>query len=131
VASISEQEQLGSGLDIRLDGAGHPRIAFTLGGNIGVYACDGADCIDEGAPWQLLEVELARSLPRDSIILWPNCTISAWDLSDPSLVLGEDRSMLVGYQATDVSGGVTTTDPTKPACLAGADMTLSRLARVR
>ena len=131
VASISEQDQLGSGVQIQLDAQDHPSIAFTLANNIGVYECKGGDCISEGAPWDLKEVELTSSLPVDDIIFWPNCTVAGWAFQDPSLVLGASGAMYVGYQAADLSGGATTSDPTKPACLAGADMVLSRLALLR
>jgi len=46
-------------------------------------------------------------------------------------VLGADGEMFVGYQAEDLTGGATTADPTKPACLAGADMVLTRMALLR
>lgn len=131
VASISEQDEIGSGVSIQLDAADHPSIAFTLVNNIGVYQCKGTDCINEGAPWDLKEIELTTSLPVDSIILWPNCTIAGWAFQDPSLVLDAAGAMYVGYQAEDISGGASTIDPTKPACLAGADMVLTRLALMR
>jgi hypothetical protein len=132
VALISEHDAIGSGVQIQLDAAGHPNIAFTLADSIGVYQCNGSNCIDEGAPWNLKEVEMASSLPPDDLgIFWPNCTIAGWALQDPSLVLGSGGELFVGYQAEDLTGGATTRDPTKPACLAGADMVLTRLALLR
>jgi hypothetical protein len=125
---ISDNAQLGSGVDIALDRNDNPRLAFTLADNIGVYSCDGVDCAGEQSTWNLNKVEFAADLPKDDIILWPNCTIDAWVLKDPSIVLGAGDSVRVGYQATDLSGGFHTSDPTKPACLAGTDMTMSRLA---
>jgi hypothetical protein len=116
---------------VQLDAQDHPNIAFTLGDNIGVYQCKGSDCINEGAPWDLKEIELTTSLPVDDIIFWPNCTIAGWAFQDPSLVLDDGGAMYVGYQAEDLSGGASTTDPTKPACLAGADMVLTCLALMR
>jgi hypothetical protein len=128
VAAISDRAEIGSGVDIRLDDGNHPRIAFTLADNIGIYHCEGSDCAGAQATWDLSKVEFAVDIPKDNIILWPNCTIDGWVLRDPSLVLGAGGSAFVGYQATDLSGGARTLDPTKPACLAGKDMTLSRLA---
>ena len=96
-----------------------------------MYQCDEADCVDEDARWDLKEIELTKSLPVDDIIFWPNCTIAAWAFQDPSLVLDDNGAMYVGYQAEDISGGASTIDPTKPACLAGADMVLTRLALMR
>lgn len=132
VASISEQDQLGSGVSIQLDGTGHPSIAFALGNNIGVYQCTTADCITEASTWDLTQGELSTSVPADELgIFWPNCTIAGWRLRDPSLALGAHGELFVGYQAEDLTGGATTADPTKPACLAGADMVLTRLALLR
>ncbi|HKU39975.1 MAG TPA: hypothetical protein VJR89_17565, partial [Polyangiales bacterium] len=127
---MSEHEELGAGVDIALDAKDHPRFTFTLDDNIGLYACDAADCTIENSPWKLTKVEYAGEVPADSIILWPNCTIDAWLLHDPSLALAPDGSVRVAYQATDISGGVRTVDPTQPACVAGKDMTLSRMAVV-
>jgi hypothetical protein len=129
-APISDNDALGSGLDLELEDGVHPRIALTLADSIGVYACSDSDCIAEDSQWDLLEVERAVDVPPDGIILWPNCTISGWMLSDPALVLDARGDFIAGYQASDISGGVTTVDPTKPACLAGADMTLTRLALI-
>ena len=52
----------------------------------------------------------------------------AWFLHDPSLALRSDGSAIVAYAARDISGGVSTTDPTKPRCVAGTDMILGRIA---
>lgn len=128
-ALISQQDQLGAGVDMELDLADRPRMAFTLADNIGVYSCESSDCTSKEATWDLHEVEFATELPRDNIILWPNCTIDTWVLHEPSLVI-DDGFAFVGYQATDSSGGFENTDPTKPECLAGKDMTLARLAHL-
>jgi hypothetical protein len=125
---MSKLPQLGAGVDIAVDAKGYPRFVFTLDDNIGLYHCDAADCVAEEAQWTLTKVEFAADLPPDGIILWPNCTIDAWVLHDPTVAVAADGSVRVGYQATDLSGGVTTIDPTKPACVAGKDMTLSRMA---
>lgn len=130
LALISENDGLGSGVDIQVDARDQPRVALTLGHNIGIYHCEGDACAGNDASWNLSKVEFATDLAKDPIILWPNCTSDAWSLHDPSLVLGAGGSALVGYEATDLSGGARTIDPTKPACVAGKDMTLSRLAQV-
>ncbi|HKP63977.1 MAG TPA: hypothetical protein VJV78_44890 [Polyangiales bacterium] len=127
---MSDHEELGSGVDIALDAKDRTRFVFTLDDNIGLYSCDAADCTIENSPWELTKVEFAGEVPKDSIILWPNCTLDAWLLHDPSLALATDGSVRVAYQATDISGGFRTVDPTKPACVAGKDMTLSRMAVV-
>jgi hypothetical protein len=129
-ALIQESERLGSGVDLALDEDESPRIALTFADSIGMYRCDTAECTGEQSSWELAEVEMATDVPPDNIILWPNCTVSAWVLQDPSLALGPGGSALVGYQASDLSGGAQTLDPTKTRCLAGADMTLTRLARL-
>jgi hypothetical protein len=101
----------------------------TLNDNIGLYHCDAADCTAEDAIWDLTKVEFSTDLAKDDIILWPNCTVDAWVLHDPSLALLPDGGVRVGYQATDISGvPAQTQDPTKPPCLAGKDMTLARMA---
>ncbi len=128
-ALISDQDQLGAGVDVVVDALGRPRVAFTLADNIGVYLCDDQPCTSETATWDLSKVEFASDLPQDDVILWPNCTLDAWVLHQPSLVI-DDGFAFVGYQATDLSGGLQTTDPTKPPCLAGPDMTLARLAHL-
>jgi len=129
-ARLSDHEELGSGLDIALDAKDAPSFVFTLDDNIGLYRCEASDCTDADAPWELTKVEFAGEVPKDNIILWPNCTLDVWLLHDPSLALAPDGSVRVAYQATDISGGVRTIDPTKPACVAGKDMTLSRMAIV-
>ena len=63
----------------------------------------------------------------DRIFLEWNCTIGAWFLHSPSIALTSDGKPRVGYQSRDVSGGVSRPDPTKPRCVAGTDMTFSRL----
>lgn len=127
-AVISENSSIGAGLDLALDAQDHPRLAFTLGYNIGLYSCNAKDCLAEDVSWTLDKVEFASDLPKDSIILYPNCTVDAWFLHNPSLALTSEGKARIGYQASDVSGGWERPDPTKPDCAAGADMTLSRLA---
>jgi hypothetical protein len=127
-ALMSKLPQLGSGVDIAVDAKNHTRFVFTLDDNIGLYSCDAPDCTTDGADWTLTKVEFAADLPPDGISLWPNCSVDAWILHDPTLALALDGAVRVGYEATDLSGGVATIDPTKPACIAGKDMTLSRLA---
>ena len=125
---ISNHAQIGAGLDLALDRQGHPRVAYTVGYNIGLAFCDDASCVGETSKWDLTKVELGSDLPKDDIILWPNCTIDAWFLHSPSIALTAEGSPRVGYQARDVSGGFDRPDPTRPRCRAGTDMTFSRFA---
>ena len=91
--------------------------------------CDAADCTTEDAAWSLDTVEHATDIPTDNIFLFPNCTVGGWLLHDPSLALRPDGSPVIAYSARDISaGGVTTTDPNEPACVAGTDMILGRIA---
>lgn len=129
-SALSDLSQLGSGVDMVLDAQDHPRFVFTLDYNIGLYSCDSASCAQEDSKWELTKVEFSSDLPKDNIILWPNCTIDAWILHKPSLSLARNGAVHVGYQATDLSGGVKVTDPNMPGCVAGKDMTLSRMAVV-
>jgi len=127
---LSDLKELGSGVHLTLDANDHPRFAFTLDYNIGLYRCDSPSCIADSAKWELTKVEMSADIPKDMIFLRPNCYIGAWFLNQPSLALSSDGSVRVGYQAFDLSGGLTTIDPTKPACGAGKDMILSRMAIV-
>lgn len=125
---LTDHDKIGDGFDLALDANDHPRIVYTLDYNVGLAHCDGSSCTDENAQWGLTVVEKAEDMPADDIFLYPNCTVGAWLLHTPSIALTPSGLPRVGYQARDISGGWTTTDPTKPACTAGTDMTLSRLA---
>jgi len=125
---LSNHSELSEGFDLALDANDKPRIAYTLDYNIGLLHCDSADCTTEDAAWDLEVVEAGSDMPADDIFLYPNCTVGAWFLHSPSIALTPSGRPRVGYQARDISGGWTTTDPTKPPCTAGTDMTLSRLA---
>jgi hypothetical protein len=125
---ISNHDRIGAGLDLALDRDDHPRFVYTLDYNIGLAHCDAARCAVEDAKWDLTKVELSSELPRDEIFLHDNCTIAAWFFHSPSIALDADGRPRVGYQARDISGGLSRPDPTKPRCVAGTDMTWSRLA---
>ncbi|HET7543045.1 MAG TPA: hypothetical protein VFK05_24400 [Polyangiaceae bacterium] len=127
-AVVSNHDQIDAGLDLALDANDHPRLVYTLNYNIGLAYCDSEPCGGPAANWDLTKVELSGDIPPDEIFLWENCTVGAWFLHSPSLALTKDGKPRVGYQARDISGGVTRPDPTKPACRAGTDMTWSRLS---
>jgi hypothetical protein len=101
---------------------------YTLNYNIGLAYCDTEPCGGPTSNWDLTKVELSTEVPADEIFLWENCTIGAWFFHSPSIALTKDGKPRVGYQARDISGGVTQPDPTKPRCTAGTDMTWSRLS---
>lgn len=124
---LSDSSDLGAGLDLALDGAS-PRIAYTFDYNIGIAFCDAGDCTAADAPWDLTKVEISSEMDPDEIFLEENCNVGAWFLHSPSLALDAEGNPLVGYQARDISGGWSNPDPTKPDCVAGTDMTWSRLA---
>lgn len=125
---LADGPKLQNGFDLALDAADHPRIAYNLDFNIGLLHCEADDCTPTNAPWEVKPIERSSDIPRDSIILYPNCTVAAWFLHDPSLALRSDGSAIVAYAARDISGGVSTTDPSKPPCVAGTDMILGRIA---
>ncbi len=126
---LSDMAEIGAGIDLALDAAGSPRLAYTLDYNIGVFHCDGADCTSETAPWDLAKVEAGAEMDPDEIFLYDNCDVGAWFLHSPSIALAPDGSPRVGYQARDISGGWDNPDPYHLAdCVAGTDMTWSRLA---
>lgn len=118
---------IGDGLDLALDAAGRPRIAYTYAGHIFLLHCEG-DCLaDEDADWGIAKVEMGSDMPPDLIIPYADCNVAAWFLRQPSLAIGADGLPRVAYRAEDISGGGSLyTPPDRPRCLAGADMTLDR-----
>jgi hypothetical protein len=127
---LTNSDALQDGIDLELTKQDHPRFAYNLDYNIFVASCDDLPCVDPDADWNLTTVEAASSIPVDDIILFPNCTVAAWFLHTPRMVLDKNDNPYVGYQARDVSGGVHNPDPTKPDCVAGTDMTLTRMTYV-
>ena len=125
---LSNAREIGAGLDLALDAEDQPRIAYTYDYNIGILHCDAADCTPESAPWDVAKVEISSEMDPDTIFLEENCTVGAWFLHSPSIALGPSGAPRVGYQARDISGGWDNPDEAKPDCVAGTDMTWSRLA---
>ena len=126
---LSNHEKVGPGLELALDANDKPRFVHTLDYNIALAFCDEDDCTAEDAKWDLTKVEYGGEMKPDEIFLWENCTVGAWFLHSPSLALTKEGRPRVGYQARDISGGFGNPDPhTKPDCVAGTDMTWSRLA---
>lgn len=121
-------DPLHEGLDLALDQNDRPRFAHTINYNIVMTYCDDADCTKQGAGWDSVFIESGDDLPADDIFLEWNCTIGAWFLHSPSLALTPDGKPRVAYQARDISGGVSNPDPLKPGCVAGTDMTWTRMA---
>lgn len=125
---LSDGDALGAGLDLTLDAADHPRFVYTFNYAIGLASCDEEDCESPEAPWDLVKVEAGADMSPDEIFLWPNCYVGAWFLHSPSIALTPDGAPRVGYQARDISGGWSNPDPDEPDCVAGTDMTWSRIA---
>ncbi len=126
---VSDSAKLGPGYDLQLDAQDHPRLALTFDYNIAMASCDTADCTANGTSWNVTVVEAGTDLPADHIFLYPNCSVGAWLLHGPSLALTASGSPRIAYTARDVSAaGVSTTDPGQPACVAGTDLLLGRLA---
>lgn len=125
---VSNHEQIGEGLDLALDAQDRPRFVYTLNYNIGLAYCDAEVCAGPEAAWDLTPVELGSDLPPDDIFLWENCNVAAWFFHGPTLAFTAEGAPRIGYQARDISGGTSNPDPTKPDCVAGTDMTWSRMA---
>jgi hypothetical protein len=125
---ISDIQKLGVGVDLALDKQDRPRFVHTLDYNIALAGCDDADCTKADAAWFLTKVEVGGEMKADKIFPYPNCNVGAWFLHSPSIALTADGKPRVGYQARDISGGWSNPDPTKPGCVAGTDMTWSRIA---
>ncbi|MEZ4439842.1 MAG: hypothetical protein R3B72_12175 [Polyangiaceae bacterium] len=125
---LLDGQGIGAGIDLALDAADHPRFAYTYDYNIFLAHCDEGDCTLPDAAWGLSRVEAGEEMPPDEIFLYPNCTVAAWFLHSPSLALTPSGLPRVGYQARDISGGWNNPDPVNtPDCVAGTDMTWSRL----
>lgn len=127
---LSDNEELAVGLDIALDANDAPRIVYNLDFNIALATCENASCETGEHPWDLKLVEAGSQMPPDEIFLYPNCTVGAWFLHSPSIALTASGEPRVGYQARDISGGWSNPDPTRPDCVAGTDMTWSRIAQL-
>lgn len=123
-------DDLGPGLDLALDGAGHPRFVYTADYNILITSCDRNCGQGEEDTWSLEPVELSANIPADGVIPYHNCTVSAWFLREPSLAIGADGLPRVAYRAEDISGSYGPVDPGYPPCNTGADMTLTRFAQL-
>lgn len=122
-------DDLGDGIDLALDRQDRPRLAYTVSGSILLAYCDG-DCVGRSGAddWALVKAELGNEIPADDIFPYHNCTVGLWFLRQPALALAPSGLPVVAYRAEDISGGWTTPDPGKPACVAGVDMTMTRLA---
>lgn len=127
---LSTHEDINVGVDLTLDAEDHPRFVYTLDYNIFLASCDDEPCIAAESEWKLHTVEAGSEMPPDEIILYPNCSVAAWFLHSPVVDLDSNGNPIVGYQARDISGGVHNADPTKPDCVAGTDMTLTRMTRM-
>lgn len=127
---LSTYQNINDGLALSLDAEDRPRFVHTLNYNIYLAACDDLPCNGEESEWSLHAVETSGSIPVDDIILYPNCSVAAWFLHTPAMALDGEGNPFVGYQARDISGGVHNADPTKPDCVAGTDMTLTRMTEM-
>ena len=125
---LTDSDKISAGVDLALDANDFPRIVFALNYNIGLSSCQDAHCENGETKWEVLKVESGDELPADQIFLETNCTVGAWFFHSPSIALTADGHPRVGYQARDISGGVTKPEPNKPGCTAGTDMTWSRVA---
>lgn len=123
-------EDLGPGIDLALDAKGAPRIAYTAASSVLMAHCDVSCAGAEASGWDLNAVEFAGDIPADQVIPYHNCTVAAWLLREPSLAIGAGGLPLAVYRAEDVSAPGGPQDPRYPPCRAGADMTLTRFARL-
>lgn len=125
----SDERSFGSGLDLVLDGADRPSIAYTVSGNILQASCT-ASCEGGETAWDLSVVEAGSEIPADDIFLYTNCVVGMWFLKDPQIGFLPDGRVAALYTAEDISfgGAPAVTDPTRPACPIGVDMSLGRLS---
>lgn len=125
---LTARDEIDVGVDLALDAHDKPRVAYTLDYNIFLASCDAADCATDGDAWKGKLVEGGAEMPPDQIFLYPNCNVSAWFLHSPSVALTSGGAVRVGYQARDISGGTGHPDNPNTDCVAGTDMTWSRVA---
>lgn len=126
---VQASNALGEGLDLALDAQGHPRIAYTHSYSIVLGTCDADNCDKAEAKWSPTIIEDANNMKSTEISLYANCNVSGWFLHGPSLVLTRDGTR-VGYQSEDVSVGGPKDNPRGPDCVAGTELTWTRLAVV-
>lgn len=126
--ALNNDSKIDAGLDLALDANDKPRLVFTQDYNIGMYHCDDAQCGGMNSNWGMTKVELGSDLPADQIFLNTNCTVGAWFFHTPSIAITSDGKARVGYQARDLSGGFGHPDTPNSDCVAGTDMTWSRIA---
>lgn len=123
----STERDFGSGLHMVLDETDRPHIAYTVGGSIiQVYCTD--HCDNQDSIWDLSLIEAGNDIEADDIFLYTNCVVGAWFLRDPGIALLPDGRMAALYTAEDYSFGGTSSDPSKPSCPIGVDMSLGRLS---
>lgn len=120
---------IGPGLDLALSNDA-PRFVYTADYNVLIASCDTNCASGDATNWRLSTVELSHDIPKDDVIPYHNCTVSAWFLSHPSLAISADDVPRVAYRAQDISGSNTPVDPNHPPCNTGADMTLTRFAQL-
>ncbi|NLF15339.1 MAG: hypothetical protein GX597_26410 [Anaerolineaceae bacterium] len=91
-------------LDLAIDGAGRPRVAFATGeGDLDLAECT-ANCESAAAAWQVEHVETNDELnASDPLPPDPGCQVSSWLVGDyPSLALDGAGSPTVSYYARNV-----------------------------
>lgn len=125
---ISNHDAIEQGIDLALDSKDRPRVVYNLDFNIALLYCDDEVCSGPDSTWEFVGVERGSDMDPDEIFLWDNCNVAAWFLHGPSIAITPNGELRVGYQARDISGGWSNPDPTKPRCVAGTDMTWTRLA---
>jgi hypothetical protein len=92
----------GQGLDLALDTAGRPRLAYALynAGGLGYSWCD-SNCEAPDAVWQHRVVESrANLLAAWSVAYPPHCNAGLWDGLTPSLALDGDGQPRIAYDTT-------------------------------
>lgn len=118
---------IGAGVHLQTDSSGGLYIGSTVGtGIVSWYCPPGADCTETGV-WELNIVESSDDIEADDIFLYTNCVIGAWFLRDPQLAPLADGRLATVYTAQDYSFGGVVSEPGKPACPVGLDMSLGRL----
>ncbi|PJI53365.1 hypothetical protein CTI14_29605 [Methylobacterium radiotolerans] len=123
--TLADNEYLYPGLDLALEG-GSRGWCFRRHGNVYMGVCD-TGCAQDANRWTPKVVEKGDDLLADKVIPYPNCTLAAWFLYDPSIAVRAGGKVAVSYSASDDSGGFSTPDTTKPECKAGTDMIFARL----
>jgi len=120
----SSDASIGAGVHLSIGADDRALLSSTVGQGVVTWTCS-SDCVSGN--WELGIIENAEDLDADAIFLYTNCVIGAWFLKDPQSAQLPDGRIVSAYTAEDYSFGGAASDPNRPSCPIGMDMSLGRL----